>query len=600
MPLKYKLKEIKEISFFELSKKIDWKIWEAISWVIKIWDLYNISYSNQRTHFYTKEELIDMRKNEEKQDLFTIEWSEWTLDEDENTNIWFQRRESTTRLKKIAWFLEKDNNFFPNNIIFSLNNEQWYNWIKEELYIDSDNSGYKKYFWEDNLYEEDNWMLGINFIDNPIKICKIENNVIKVPFFEIIEWQENEIEKLFEEWWEFEWLKEKEKEKEIKIKELQHYKLAWIVDWQHRIFSLRYLLDNQGILNKKILFTAFIDTTIKKQAEIFIDVNNNAKRVNPSLTYDLLPLTSDEKTIELATKVIFDKFIDDWNSPLKNILYRLTTEKGSWVLSQANFINELKVYLKKWWIFSDLFEEKNIWPIYWLIKSYFLKVNIIYSNVFDEDEIYKDKEYALYRTTWFGALLQFFIVLLIDYINDNKKFNINEVKEDSWYYWIDEHFKTSLKIIKEKLDFKKAKISQFRWKAWQKELANLMKYYIWITDDLLESDIEKIKEHLDNKSIDKEKLGKYNLNLKLVNAISNSDLSSKRVTFKDSLEQVIPIDDKIHFNKIIEKIIEWLNKKDFSIRSKWKTPYNTLSSILTRDLKDSIEKIWGYEFKRKK
>jgi len=44
--------------------------------------------------------------------------------------------------------------------------------------------------------------------------------------------------------------------------------------------------------------------------------------------------------------------------------------------------------------------------------------------------------------------------------------------------------------------------------------------------------------------------------LKLVNAISNSDLSSKRVTFKDSLEQVIPIDDKIHFNKIIEKIIE--------------------------------------------
>jgi len=74
---------------------------------------------------------------------------------------------------------------------------------------------------------------------------------------------------------------------------------------------LRYLLDNQGILNKKILFTAFIDTTIKKQAEIFIDVNNNAKRVNPSLTYDLLPLTSDEKTIELATKVIFDKFIDD-------------------------------------------------------------------------------------------------------------------------------------------------------------------------------------------------------------------------------------------------------------------------------------------------
>jgi len=598
MPLKYKLKEIKEISFFELSKKIDWKIWEAISWVIKIWDLYNISYSNQRTHFYTKEELIDMRKNEEKQDLFTIEWSEWTLDEDENTNIWFQRRESTTRLKKIAWFLEKDNNFFPNNIIFSLNNEQWYNWIKEELYIDSDNSGYKKYFWEDNLYEEDNWILGINFIDNPIKICKIENNVIKVPFFEIIEWQENEIEKLFEEWWEFEWLKEKEKE--IKIKELQHYKLAWIVDWQHRIFSLRYLLDNQGILNKKILFTAFIDTTIKKQAEIFIDVNNNAKRVNPSLTYDLLPLTSDEKTIELATKVIFDKFIDDWNSPLKNILYRLTTEKGSWVLSQANFINELKVYLKKWWIFSDLFEEKNIWPIYWLIKSYFLKVNIIYSNVFDEDEIYKDKEYALYRTTWFGALLQFFIVLLIDYINDNKKFNINEVKEDSWYYWIDEHFKTSLKIIKEKLDFKKAKISQFRWKAWQKELANLMKYYIWITDDLLESDIEKIKEHLDNKSIDKEKLGKYNLNLKLVNAISNSDLSSKRVTFKDSLEQVIPIDDKIHFNKIIEKIIEWLNKKDFSIRSKWKTPYNTLSSILTRDLKDSIEKIWGYEFKRKK
>jgi hypothetical protein len=64
-------------------------------------------------------------------------------------------------------------------------------------------------------------------------------------------------------------------------------------------------------------FTCLINTSIERQADIFITVNNTAKKVDTSLTYDLLPLTSDEKTVEIACKAIYDKFLSLENSPFK-------------------------------------------------------------------------------------------------------------------------------------------------------------------------------------------------------------------------------------------------------------------------------------------
>jgi hypothetical protein len=100
--------------------------------------------------------------------------------------------------------------------------------------------------------------------------------------------------------------------------------------------------------------TSFIKATIEQQANIFIDINNNAKPVDKSLTYDLLPLTETTQSVELAAKKLFDDFNKDENSPFAKVIYNIRSQESKYIngreiqkiLSQANFINELKTYFK--------------------------------------------------------------------------------------------------------------------------------------------------------------------------------------------------------------------------------------------------------------
>ena len=71
-------------------------------------------------------------------------------------------------------------------------------------------------------------------------------------------------------------------------------KLAAIIDGQHRLFSFA-LADADAIKGTNLLCSVFIDLAKALQAQIFATINSTQKRVDRSLTYELLVTTSPMK-----------------------------------------------------------------------------------------------------------------------------------------------------------------------------------------------------------------------------------------------------------------------------------------------------------------
>lgn len=519
--------------------------------MFKLWDLYNLSFTNQRAYFNTIETLQE-NNDWENIEIFSIES---TKDEDNFSVSWFQRRTQIERLKSIAeylitkwedieYFWEDESilkaylsnlwnkSIFPNNIIVSLNNELQYsieNYI-HDLYLDESKviniEEFNKFKNKINLLwalNNDSWKILLenldweeNEVNNYSQLCFLEDNIfLYIPIFELDENISNEEltnfiiqSPLYNKTYEKIWID--------KIKEYERfYKIAWIIDGQHRTMSLRYLDEvlpklklkiekylkkinkNQlivhfneeyikdNIYNKSIAVTSFLNSTLWEQADIFLDINNNAKPVDKSLTYDLLPLTAQWITVELATKSIFDKFNQTKGSPLYKVLFNIRWYKKEWwenILSQANFINEVKYYLKETKsndrIFFECFKDKKLTPVYWLMYSFFEKINILYWSTIFINWVYNDKDYALYRTTWFWALLQLMVNILIE-----TKINIYDYNQNSYTdpenninKIFDEYLVKLSKIIK----FSRSELSSFRWKWWQNDLARVMRIFIWL------------------------------------------------------------------------------------------------------------------------
>lgn len=75
---------------------------------------------------------------------------------------------------------------------------------------------------------------------------------------------------------------------------------CWVIDGQHRLFSHNY-----STVPGRIFVTAFANIPTEKQAEYFLDINREAKRVNADLLWDILGTISpesDEGRISLAVK----------------------------------------------------------------------------------------------------------------------------------------------------------------------------------------------------------------------------------------------------------------------------------------------------------
>jgi DGQHR domain-containing protein len=75
---------------------------------------------------------------------------------------------------------------------------------------------------------------------------------------------------------------------------------CWVIDGQHRLFS-----HNFTTVAGRVFVTAFANINPKKQAEYFLDINREAKRVDTDLLWDILGSInpeSDEGKISLAVK----------------------------------------------------------------------------------------------------------------------------------------------------------------------------------------------------------------------------------------------------------------------------------------------------------
>ncbi len=78
-----------------------------------------------------------------------------------------------------------------------------------------------------------------------------------------------------------------------------NYCSAWIIDGQHRVFGFlntkyeKCAVEDEGIF--KLPVVAFKQLEESKQAEIFVDINYNQKKIDPSLFCDLATITKDLK-----------------------------------------------------------------------------------------------------------------------------------------------------------------------------------------------------------------------------------------------------------------------------------------------------------------
>lgn len=557
--MKYYFKEYLKLPVLGFEKQSD-----AYIFMTSIGQLYSLAFTNQRSYYYKEDDL----SYEDKTSIFSVEWLSKTF--------WFmpwygyQRRTNDNRLRdivrylitaweKIDYFNTKEDienyiknlgkkSFFPNNIIVSMNNEKYHNFDVHKLYIINDDkvnidekNDFKRYiinsFWELNIWND--WEIDLNNKD--IELCRIEKGILFIPLFELFEeTSDYELEQflsqslIYHGWY-------KDNLELVRANE-KFYKIAWIIDGQHRTMSLKFLdeeilslkkelekkvgeydinLDSvfsfdeikNSVLNTNISVTSFIKATIEEQANIFIDINNNAKPVDKSLTYDLLPLTETTQSVELAAKKLFDDFNKDENSPFAKVIYNIRSQEAKYldgreiqkILSQANFINELKSYFKisRWQekIFYKYFERKDLTPVYWLMYSFFSKINEVYwRDIFDMEDKYKDEDYLLYRTTGFWALLQ-----LLWFILEN-------IKKEKWDYIIDSYnkqayldynnpinreFDSIIRRLYETLDFKRSTISSFRWKWWQTDLVKIIKVLLKM-DDIKNYTDEKERAKIEN------------------------------------------------------------------------------------------------------
>ena len=65
------------------------------------------------------------------------------------------------------------------------------------------------------------------------------------------------------------------------------YRSAWIIDGQHRLYGFSYLSDE--FLDQSLFVLAFVKMPTKKEADMFITINNKQKSVPRSLLLGLLP-----------------------------------------------------------------------------------------------------------------------------------------------------------------------------------------------------------------------------------------------------------------------------------------------------------------------
>lgn len=400
---------------------------------------------------------------------------------------------------------------------------------------------------------------------------------------------------------------------------------AYILDWQHRLY---WFDENEE--NFEIIVSIYVWLSKFHQAMIFANINGEQVKVNKSLVYSLYWFWND-RSIENISYAIINWLNQDEASSLKDTIKILWKWDGvlslapffeslSWLLYEYNkdeFQNIIKsnildismqkelVWKMKINILSKLYllweiEYKN--DIFILENKYkndydkineekdklsffkeedqiiYNKINTYYrviSNIFEDfwpDN--NDKNSILIKTTWFYAFFRLFknIVSNIKDVSDLDKFN------EDFLIKLFGSVEPNLKEL--------TSINYVSWVKWQNDL------YKDIIKDLSDDKIKNLLSWEDNIFI-------KNIADNFRESIENNYWKWKKVTFKEALlDYWISIWEEKKFSEIVNQIITKIKSWEIYIDSKWKTPYDTLSAILTRDCKDLIERLPNNMIKR--
>lgn len=112
-------------------------------------------------------------------------------------------------------------------------------------------------------------------------------------------------------------------------------KSVWIIDGQHRLFGFQY-----SKKKFKLACSGFINVDITRQAQLFKIINQEQKGINPSVLYDLLPITKDADFKKQRSQSLVKQLNEDPESAWFNEVKMLGIGKG--LVSQAAFARNIE------------------------------------------------------------------------------------------------------------------------------------------------------------------------------------------------------------------------------------------------------------------
>lgn len=225
---------------------------------------------------------------------------------------------------------------------------------------------------------------------------------------------------------------------------------CFIVDGQHRIEGAR-------LVNKDFEFVVVIleMLEVSKQTEIFVTINNEQKRVNPSVRFNLYA-NDKEKTPERVIRRIAYLLNIDNNSPFFGRIKMDDTKTSSnlatislsafslpiveFIYSSADYF-ELKDKLKQGQCFDTVkddfreqhlndYKERPLWDFYLMNEDAFLH-KIIYNYFHAVSDVFyqqwNDKKSIIYKTTGYNALIMI-LKELLKIGKENKNFTYDFFK----------------------------------------------------------------------------------------------------------------------------------------------------------------------------
>ena len=125
----------------------------------------------------------------------------------------------------------------------------------------------------------------------------------------------------------------------LEIEDKEHS--MWIVDGQHRVNGFSH-----SEKDFDVIVTGLVNADTSKCAAIFYKINKEAKKVNPSLAYDLLGLLEEgfENPRDFDLHKVAKQLNSSQNGPFYNKI--IMVDQGEGNVSQAALITKLKWFLK--------------------------------------------------------------------------------------------------------------------------------------------------------------------------------------------------------------------------------------------------------------